>query len=889
MKAFLRLRLWVRICLGFGGLGLFSLGWLYITLPSIDALDNPEFSLPTIIYDRHGNRVDSLYIKQRKLVEYDELPPHLINALLAKEDARFIDHHGIDPVRIVKAAWVNFLALDAVQGASTLTQQTARQFFLTLEKTWSRKFREILLALKIERKFSKKQIITLYLNKVNFGDVWGVSAAAEHYFGKEVQELNLEEGATLIGLLPAPNLYKPTRNPHLALKHRNIVLQRMENEEAISNLEYLAAIKRPLKIAAGKEDVSKAASYYVELVRRRLQEKFGSKKLYEGGLHVYTSMSLDFQRAAYKALLNGVREINIRQGYRPTEESVQLKGSQNKEIFASLNPSLPDGSVNGMEIFIPEKRFNAVVVSLNSQQALLQFSAQHQGLLLLNDVNKRWKILLRYQGSKLHQETFSSLARAMKLGSLVQVIALDKTQNGIRRFQLHQYPLANGAVYAADPNSGEVLAMVGGIRFGRSQGESEFIRATQAQRQPGSAFKPIIYAAALDEGFTPATILDDSPRTFVLQTGKKHTPQNYDQRFLGFVSLRDSLVRSRNVPTVQLVQNIGVDRVIEYSRKFGISTPIPREGLIALGTHSVKLSELTRAYGVFASGGYLAKPIYILRVEDSDGKILLENTPESEEIISPSTAFLITDILRDVVRRPSGTAYRALRGLNLPAAGKTGTTQNYTDAWYIGFLPQLIAGVYVGIDDHRKSLGSYETGSRAAAPVWKNFIAQISSLLTVESFLQPNSVVTHRVSKNGQFITRCDEQTEQRYELFKQESIPPRNKSACDVLPNIAKGPPPQSSDGYDTDGYDTGDNDTGDNDTDDNDTDDIDQLEEADLAEIDETNDPIGEDADSAKDDNTDEQLPEEELPEEELPKEELPKEELPKEDLLEEEDFQL
>ena len=217
-------------------------------------------------------------------------------------------------------------------------------------------------------------------------------------------------------------------------------------------------------------------------------------------------------------------------------------------------------------------------------------------------------------------------------------------------------------------------------------------------------------------------ILDDSPRTFILQTGKKHTPHNYDQRFLGYISLRESLVRSRNVPTVQLVQNIGVERVIEYSRKFGISTAIPKEGLIALGTHSVKLSELTRAYGVFASGGYLAKPIYILRVEDNEGNILLENLPESEEVISPSTAFLITDILHDVVRRPAGTAYNALKEIKRPTAGKTGTTQNYTDAWYIGFLPQLTAGVYIGIDDHRKPIGAYETGSRAAAPIWKNFI-----------------------------------------------------------------------------------------------------------------------------------------------------------------------
>jgi penicillin-binding protein 1A len=374
---------------------------------------------------------------------------------------------------------------------------------------------------------------------------------------------------------------------------------------------------------------------------------------------------------------------------------------------------------------------------------------------------------------------------------LVQPTWLDP-ENGEFVLDLYQEPTANGGLYALDPNSGEVLAMVGGTRFGRSEGASEFIRATQAERQPGSSFKPIIYAAAIDEGYTTATILDDSPRVFTLRTGKKHIPKNYDSKYLGNTTLREALTRSRNVPTVQLVQEMGARKVIEYARKFGITTAIPEESIIALGTHSVRLDELTRAYSVFAAGGKLAEPIYILRIDDAHGNVVEKSEVVQREVISEATAYLVGDILHDVVRSPLGTGYRAIAEFNRPAAGKTGTTQNYTDAWYLGYIPQLVAGVYVGFDDVAQSLGPSESGGRTAAPVWLDFMKAVENSMAIETFKQPSTVVAHRVSSSGQLLGPCDQTADSRLELFKLSSIPKRllSQNGCGrrQMPNNRRG-----------------------------------------------------------------------------------------------------
>jgi penicillin-binding protein 1A len=749
--------------------------YLNAELPSVDRLEDPEYSLPTSIYDRHGRKVDEVFIKRRKLITFDQIPPHLTNGLIAKEDSRFFEHHGIDPLRMLKAAWINLLAMHTVQGASTLTQQTARQFFLNLEKTWERKLKEILLALRIEREFTKEEILTLYLNKVNFGDAWGVSAASEFYFSKRVEDLSLSESATLVGLLPAPNRYKPTRNMHLAKQQRNIVLARMAEEGFITRSEQMAAASEPIVLAEPTDPKNEAVAYYVELVRRQLLERFGSKNLYEGGLHVYTAMDLDAQIAAHQELVKGVRALDRRRGYRGPEERIEL-GELNQvpdDVLIDLNP--------GRE---PEvgRLVRGVVVEVTPEAARVALAPYQEALLQWERLKEQWPSYVR-EGDFEHPLALHAIEEILAPGDEIQaeIIGQDPA-SGELLLDLYQEPQANGALYAMNPTSGEVLAMVGGIRFGHGDGGSEFIRATQAERQPGSSFKAVIYAAAIEEGYTSGTVLDDSPRVFTLNTGRKHIPKNYDNGYLGRVTLRESLMRSRNVPTVQLVDEIGARKVIQYARRFGISTTIPAESIIALGTHSVKLSELTRAYGVFPDGGRLVEPIYIQRIEDSKGNVLLENKPRSEQVISEATAYIISDILQDVVRNPFGTGYRAMVGLNRPAAGKTGTTQNYTDAWYIGFIPQLVAGVYVGFDDPTISLGPAETGASAAAPIWKGFMMRVDRSLPIEAFKQPESVVTMRVGEDGRLLGPCDNPDQARFELFKADSIPERFRTNSECL-----------------------------------------------------------------------------------------------------------
>ncbi|MCZ6473492.1 MAG: PBP1A family penicillin-binding protein [SAR324 cluster bacterium] len=760
--------------------------YLNSTLPPVERLEHPEFALPTTIYDRNGKKVQEIFIKRRKLVGYKQLPHHLINGLIAKEDARFFEHRGIDPLRMLKAAWVNLLAMKTAQGASTLTQQTARQFFLSLKKTWTRKLKEILLALEIEREFTKEEILTLYLNKVNFGDAWGVAAAAEYYFSKPVEELSLSESAVLVGLLPAPNRYKPTRNPHLARQQRDIVLLRMAEEGFITRTQQMAAASEPIILAERKDPTIAAVAYYVEYVRRILLKKYGSKNLYEGGLSVYTAMDLNYQLAAHRALNNGVRNLDMRRGYRRSTEKLELDQFKQvpDEVLENLNA--PHAVELGQVV-------KGVVVDVNAEEARIALGLTLEGVIPWELLSEQWRVQLKLNAKEEQVPVLiNDLASILAPGELVLVKPTWRDpESGEFTLDLYQEPQSNGALYAMDPDTGEVLAMVGGTRFGRGDGASEFIRATQAERQPGSSFKPIIYAAAIDEGYTPASILQDSPRVFTLRSGRKHIPRNYDKKYLGNTTLREALMRSRNVPTVQLVEEMGARKVIEYARKFGLSTAIPEESIIALGTHSVKLDELTRAYSVFAGKGNLAEQIYILRIENAQGEVLEKAEFKQIKVISDATAYLVGDILQDVVRRPLGTGYRAISEFNRPAAGKTGTTQNYTDAWYLGYIPQLVAGVYVGFDDASKSLGPSETGSRAAAPIWLEFMQAVERSMAVETFRQPPTVVAHRVSAAGKLLGPCDTSEDSRLEFFKVSSIPPRflSSNGCGrtVAPNYRK------------------------------------------------------------------------------------------------------
>jgi penicillin-binding protein 1A len=735
---------------------------------------------PTVIYDRNSNQIDELYIQRRIIVTFEEFPPHLVQALLASEDSRFFSHYGIDPIRIFKALYIDIMAGGFVQGASTLTQQTARLFLLSTQKLIIRKLRELLLAFQLERQFTKEQILSLYLNKVFLGNAEGVEAAAQGYFGKHVRDLTVAESALLVGVLPAPSRYNPNVNPELALQRRNVVLQRMLEERYLTPGEYRAALQEPLKLIRIDDPTADATAYYVEHARRYLLSKYGKDSLYQGGLRVKLAMDLDYQIFAHEALQRGVLDLTRRQGYRgalfrlepaPDNATTTLDNATAAELVTATSDNNSE-ALAAYEVLQQNRMLlgnivYGIVTSLDEEEAVVWLGGQ-EGVLDWESI-RRWQLAGKQQGDP--PEPLKQLSDALAQGDLVRVRLADFHSEADRfQLELYQPPRINGAVMVMNPGDGQVLAMIGGYRHETS----EFNRAIQAKRQPGSAFKPIVYAAALDAGYTPASQLIDSPRAY--RTGESSygsaeiwIPKNYSKKLLGNVSLRTALVKSLNLPTIGLVDDLDPRTIISYAQRLGITTTIPSNLTIALGSFSVTLQEMVSAYAVYANQGKLRRPVYLLRVEDQHGNVLEQWEPQAEQVISPETAFLVGDILRDVVRR--GTGWRA-RSIERPSAGKTGTTNDYIDAWYIGYIPQLITGVYVGFDQPR-SLGPHESGSRAAAPIWVEFMKNAVASLPTEQFPQPPGVITVRIHSSGRRAGPCDSSDQTQEEHFRMGTEPP--------------------------------------------------------------------------------------------------------------------
>jgi len=735
---------------------------------------------PTVIYDRNSNQIDELYIQRRIIVTFEEFPPHLVQALLASEDSRFFSHYGIDPIRIFKALYIDIMAGGFVQGASTLTQQTARLFLLSTQKLIIRKLRELLLAFQLERQFTKEQILSLYLNKVFLGNAEGVEAAAQGYFGKHVRDLTVAESALLVGVLPAPSRYNPNVNPELALQRRNVVLQRMLEERYLTPGEYRVALQEPLKLIRIDDPTADATAYYVEHARRYLLSKYGKDSLYQGGLRVKLAMDLDYQIFAHEALQRGVLDLTRRQGYRgalfrlepaPDNATTTLDNATAAELVTATSDNNSE-ALAAYEVLQQNRMLlgnivYGIVTSLDEEEAVVWLGGQ-EGVLDWESI-RRWQLAGKQQGDP--PEPLKQLSDALAQGDLVRVRLADFHSEADRfQLELYQPPRINGAVMVMNPGDGQVLAMIGGYRHETS----EFNRAIQAKRQPGSAFKPIVYAAALDAGYTPASQLIDSPRAY--RTGESSygsaeiwIPKNYSKKLLGNVSLRTALVKSLNLPTIGLVDDLDPRTIISYAQRLGITTTIPSNLTIALGSFSVTLQEMVSAYAVYANQGKLRRPVYLLRVEDQHGNVLEQWEPQAEQVISPETAFLVGDILRDVVRR--GTGWRA-RSIERPSAGKTGTTNDYIDAWYIGYIPQLITGVYVGFDQPR-SLGPHESGSRAAAPIWVEFMKNAVASLPTEQFPQPPGVITVRIHSSGRRAGPCDSSDQTQEEHFRMGTEPP--------------------------------------------------------------------------------------------------------------------
>jgi penicillin-binding protein 1A len=691
-------------------------------LPPVSALEEFKPNIITTVYSDSGEVIGEFALEKRIEITYEEIPDILKKAILAAEDPKFYRHFGIDIKAIIRSIKVDLLAGKPLQGGSTITQQLARLLFLTREKTIKRKIREILLALRIEKKYSKEKIFTLYCNQILLGPgIYGVEAASRLYFGKKAKDLNLEESALIAGLPRSPGLYSPYKYPERAVRRRNWVLKRMVEEKFITRELAQEAMEKPLNVLPLKPINKEFAAYFLEEVRRYIVKKYGTRALYKNGLKVYTTLNLRLQEYAENSLKMGLHELDKRQGWRNDKRNL-LKEEENIDLNQYTLQEWKREEIR------EGKLIHGIVMNVRNRLAKIRIK-DYIGY--LTPSGAEWTGI-------------RNLRKLLKVGDviLVKIIKIDNEKR-ILKINLDQEPLVEGAMIAIKPQTGEIKAMVGGYLFKRS----EFNRAVQALRQTGSAIKPIIYTAALDHGYTPASIIWDEPTTFFDQwTGEPWSPENYDHKYKGAVTLRKGLEESRNIVTAKLLESITPQAGVEYAKKFGITSPLYPYLSFALGSFEASLLEMTSAYSVFPNKGIRVKPYFIKRIEDKEGNILEESKIESYEVISPQTAFLMTYLLQGVIQRGTATLARNLEGA---LAGKTGTTDNYTDAWFIGFSPSLCAGVWVGFDV-KKTLGRNETGARAALPIWKYFFEQIyqnNDNDTNEEFEVPPNIVFVKIDR----------------------------------------------------------------------------------------------------------------------------------------------
>jgi penicillin-binding protein 1A len=688
----------------------------WVELPPIGQLLKYRPAAATRVYSDDGSLAGAFYLERRYLTSLQEIPPVVRHAFVAAEDADFYSHHGIDLISIARAMVANLKAGSVVQGGSTITQQVVKALALSPERSYRRKLREVMLSIRLERRLSKEEILALYLNQIYLGDGnYGIGAAARSYFGKEPQQLGIAEAALLAGLPQAPSRYSPTRNRQGALARQRYVLGRMRAEGFITAGDYHRALGGELQILPRSHHSSKPGAYYTAEVRRYLDEHFGRQAIYRQGFRVHTGMNMEMQRLAEQALRRGVELVDRKLGY--------LGPVQNLDRGQALAFIEKERVGSSAEIRDQQRR-QAIIVRSDPGLIVVQSGAD---TIEINVARLPW-----------HHSVDAS-DRRFHFGDIVE-IELTNTKGGPGA-KIVQTPRLQAALVAIEPGSGKVKALVGGFDFA----DSQFNRATQARRQPGSAFKPLVYAAALDNGYTPASIVLDAPIQYV-DYGEVWEPQNYSRRYYGPTTLRRALEKSRNVVTVRVVQDLGVDTVVDYLSRFGFAANIGRNLSVGLGTSETSLLELTSAYSVFANGGKLTTPIFITRIENADGQMVEKFTAQTTRIMSEQTAYLITSMLEGVVQYGTG---RSVRSINRPVAGKTGTTNDQRDAWFIGFTPGLVVGVWVGYDDEL-TLGPAGTGGRVAAPIWLDFMKATHTDTTISDFALPDGITcTHVNRKTG--------------------------------------------------------------------------------------------------------------------------------------------
>jgi penicillin-binding protein 1A len=752
---------WLLLAFVFIGIsGAIGLGGVYFylskNLPKISTLKDYRPPVITTVFSDDNRKIAEFFKERRIVIPLSQMSPMLKNAFIAAEDARFYNHKGIDVLSIIRAFFKNIEAGAIVQGGSTITQQVAKSFFLTPQKSYVRKIKEAILAYRIDRKFTKEEILFLYLNQIYLGHgAYGVEAASENYFGKSAQELNLAECAILAGLPQAPSRYSPFRYPERAKQRQIYVLNRMVGEGYIANLQVTEAIHRVLDIKPRRNLYIEEVPVYTEHIRRYIAKTYGNEVLYEGGLNIYAAVNVEMQKIAREEIEKGLYALDKRQGYRGPIEHLPPEAieSFSKALQDELDMSpLEDGRIaNGVVIEVNNKN-NTVIVRMG--KAL--------GVIKIDDL--RWARkpdpeIAHYEARVNHP------GEVLKVGDVIQVRVKQKIFNTDRWWlALEQTPKVQAALLCIESETGYVKVMLGGRDFR----ESQFNRAIQSRRQPGSAFKPIIYASALDKGYTPATTIIDSPIVYQdIDHDFTWKPKNYKERFYGPTLFRDALAKSRNVVTIKILKDVGIDYAIDYARKLGITSNLNRDLSIALGSSGVSLLELVRAYSVFNNLGYLVNPVFITKILDRDGNSIEEAELVREKVIEESTAYIMTSLLEGVVKHGTG---RRVLALKRPVAGKTGTTNNLHDAWFAGYSPRYTTGTWVGFDDEA-SLGKGETGSRAASPIWLGFMQKILAGKPVRVFQVPEGIVFSNIDAETGFLP-IPESKKTIFECFKEGTVP---------------------------------------------------------------------------------------------------------------------
>jgi penicillin-binding protein 1A len=720
-------------------------------LPEIRALETYRPNVVTEIYADDGQLVGSFALQRRILMTWEQTPKVLYNAVCAIEDQHFEDHWGIDFPRVAGAAYRNILKRRRAEGASTITMQLAGNLFLDRsERSFRRKAQEILLSLQIERRYTKPQIFAMYANQVYLAHGnYGFAAASQFYFGKPVTDLNLQQAALLAGMIRGP-IYSPLGDPARALARRNLVLHQMMEEGKITPAEEAAARKTPLglHVQYPRNDL---APYFFEDIRKYLEATYGTEAVHERGLRVYTTLNIQMQKAANEAIHDGLHIYDRRHGWRGKLANI-LKDNLGKldtyEDDDWRHPIEKGNYVTGLILAVDDK---SATVKIGNYRALLTASD------------------IAWTGHKKPNDLLA-------VGDLAQ-FSIPDLRETTARVQLEQQPTPQAAMIAIDNGTGEIKAMVGGYSFE----DSKFNRATQAFRQVGSSFKPYVYTTAVEKGASPFDTIVDAPFS-TISGGQVYSPHNYDEKFEGTITLRRALAGSRNVPAVKLAERIGINSVVDMAKRFGITTPLPPYLPLALGAADMKLLEHVSAFTVFPNDGIRIDPHMIRRVTSYDGALLEEAHPEVHDVISPDVARTMTAMLEEVVQ--FGTAIKA-KSIGRPAAGKTGTTQDFTDAWFIGFTPQLTAGVWVGYDDKQISLGKRESGALAALPMWIEFIEKGMAGIPVVDFA--NVVTLEQQAEEHHVHTDVPD-------TRPEEELPPPVKEKPPVIappPTSPAAPPP--------------------------------------------------------------------------------------------------